>query len=273
MFCSILQSILASSGNRAGVFSLLFCALISILPAAQANGVALVAAASDLQFALVEIAEKFEQRSGHRLNLSFGSSGNFARQIRQGAPFEIYFSADEDYVFDLARAGFTRDEGRLYAIGRLVVIAPHNSELRVDAELAGLGDLLASGKLGGFAIANPEHAPYGQRAAEALAHFDLWQAIETHLVFGENVSQAAQFAVSGNAQGGLIAYSLALAKAVSARGSYALIPAEVHSPLRQRMVMLKNAGAVAEQFYDFVGQPEVQAIFRRYGFDAPAAGS
>jgi molybdate transport system substrate-binding protein len=229
----------------------------------------LVAAASDLQFALAEIIDAFKRDTGQSVKLSTGSSGNFARQIRQGAPFEMYLSADEQFVLDLARDGFTRDAGTLYALGRIVIVTPHGSPLKPDGALDDLAAALADGRVSRFAIANPEHAPYGMRAEEALRHRGLWDAVQPRLVLGENVSQAAQFATSADAQGGLIAYSLALAPQVSARGSYALIPQDWHSPLRQRMALVKNAGAVAQRFYRYVQEPPARAVFRKHGFVLP----
>jgi len=233
--------------------------------------VPIIAAASDLQFAVEEIAEEFLRETGHAVRLSFGSSGNFTRQVRQGAPFQLFLSADEDYVLDLARDGFTRDEGVLYAIGRIVIMTPHGSPLPADGTLGSLAAALRDGRVSRFAIANPEHAPYGKRAEEALRHKGLWEAIQPRLVLGENVSQAAQFATSGNAQGGIIAYSLALAPRVAALGSFELIAEDWHSPLRQRMVLLGNAGAVAESFFDYLQQPAARGILARYGFAAPEA--
>ncbi len=236
---------------------------------ARAEEGPVIAAASDLQFALEEIAAAFAANSGQKVRLSFGSSGNFARQIRQGAPIEMFLSADEDYVLALARDGFTRDQGTLYAIGRIALVVPHGSPLKADGTLADLKAALRDGRLVKFAIANPEHAPYGKRAAEALRHQGLWDAIASKLVYGENVTQAAQFAMSGNAQGGIIAYSLALSPRISALGAYALIPEDWHAPLRQRMVLLKNAGLAAEHFYAYVQQPAARAIFQQYGFALP----
>lgn len=229
-----------------------------------------VAAASDLQFALTEIAAAFEAETGEAVRVSLGSSGNLARQIRQGAPFELYLSADEDFVLDLARDGFTRDEGRLYALGHLALVVPRGSLLRADGTLDDLEAALAEGRVARFAIANPEHAPYGRRAAEALRHRGLWEALAPRLVLGENVAQAAQFAVSGNAQGGLVAYSLALSPQLSARAEHALIPEEWHSPLRQRMALLTGAGPVAERFYHYLQQPSARAVLRDHGFVLPA---
>lgn len=240
---------------------------------ALAQGRTIVAAAADLQFALEEVAAAFEAETGEEITLNMGSSGNFARQIRQGAPFQMYLSADEDYVLDLARDGLTRDEGALYAIGRIVLIVPHGSPLKADGTLDGLAAAMEEGKVNRFSIANPEHAPYGVRAMEALKHKGLWDRIESRLVLGENVSQAAQFATSGNAQGGIIAYSLALSPAVSALGEFELIPDEWHTPLRQRMVLIKDAGPVATRFYDFMQEPVAREILGRHGFVLPGEDS
>lgn len=239
------------------------------LPAAAQTPPPVIAAASDLQFAVEEIAASFEAETGQKVRLSFGSTGNFARQIREGAPFELFMAADESFVLDLARDGFTRDEGKLYAEGRIVVKVPAGSPLVADGTLESLRRLLAEGRITRFAIANPEHAPYGRRAEEALRHAGLWEAIQPFLVLGENVSQAAQFALSGNAEGGIIAYSLALSPQLAELGSHDLIPAEWHEPLLQRMVLIKGAGPVAEAFYDYMDTPAAREIMERYGFILP----
>lgn len=228
-----------------------------------------LAAAADLKFAVEEIAEKFEAETGQPMRLVFGSSGNLAAQIQQGAPFELFMSADEEFVFKLADAGLTEDRGELYAIGRIVIKVPSGSPLKADGTLADLRAALADGRLTKFAIANPEHAPYGRRAEEALRHAGLWEAIRPKLVLGENVAQAAQFATSGSAQGGIIAYSLALAPAVAQLGEHALIPEDWHEPLRQRMVLVKGASDTSRSFYAYMQQPAARAIMRRYGFVLP----
>ncbi|MFN7104829.1 MAG: molybdate ABC transporter substrate-binding protein, partial [Pseudorhizobium sp.] len=236
----------------------------------RAQGAApVVAAASDLQFALTEIAGAFTAETGMAVRLSFGSTGNFARQIREGAPFQIFMAADESFIADLHTGGFTRDAGDLYALGRVVIMAPHGSVLTPDPDLNGLAALLAAGRITRFAIANPDHAPYGMRAREALTTKGLWEPLQPFLVLGENVSQAAQFALSGNAEGGIIAQSLALAPEVAALGHHALIPADWHQPLRQRMALLKGAGAEAQAFYDYMATPPARAIMDRYGFSLP----
>lgn len=247
---------------------LAFVALAWALPAA-AQREPLVAAASDLQFALAEVAGAYEKATGARVRLVMGSSGNFTRQILQGAPFELFFSADEDYVRQLARAGATRDDGALYAVGRLAILAPEGSPLRADGTLEDLRAALAAGRVTRFAIANPEHAPYGRRAEEALRHRGLWEALKPRLVLGENVSQAAQFATSGNAQGAIVAYSLAAAPKLAKGARFELIPEAWHPPLRQRMVLTAKAGPAAERFYRFVQEPAARAILRAHGFTLP----
>lgn len=242
---------------------------LTTAPALAQEDAPVVAAASDLQFAVEEIAATFEADTGMRVRLSMGSTGNFARQIREGAPFQIFMAADEQFIADLHAEGLTRDEGDLYAVGRIVIMVPHGSTLTPDAELDNLAGMLAAGQITRFAIANPEHAPYGMRAREALVTRGLWDDLQPFMVQGENVSQAAQFALSGNAEGGIIAYSLVLAPQVAPQGTYELIPEDWHEPLRQRMALLNNAGPVAEAFYAYMMAPAAREIMERYGFVLP----
>ena len=228
-----------------------------------------VAAASDLNFALQEVADQFSRDTGRRVDLVFGSSGTLTRQIREGAPFDMFLSADEAFVEELTKAGLTRDRGMLYAVGRIVLFAPTGSALNPNEGLDGLARLLAAGRVARFAIANPEHAPYGRAAEAALRKRGIWNDLQPRLVLGENISQAAQFATTGNAVGGIIAYSLALAPNLRDRGTFTLISDADHSPLRQRMVLLKRASPTSERFYQYVQQAPARAIFERYGFTLP----
>lgn len=238
-------------------------------PESRTSPVALVAAASDLQFALDEIVARFERDTGVDVRVTYGSSGNFARQIAQGAPFEIFLSADEAYALTLAGRGLARGRSDLYALGRIVLFVPHGSALQPDAGLEHFAARVASGTSGRLAIANPEHAPYGRAAEQALRTLGLWDEALPRLLYGENVAQAAQFAASGNADGGIIAYSLALAPALRNRGTFVLLPERLHQPLRQRMVLLKRASPTAERLYDYLRSPASRAIFERYGFVRP----
>ncbi|MEZ5458523.1 MAG: molybdate ABC transporter substrate-binding protein [Steroidobacteraceae bacterium] len=228
-----------------------------------------VAAASDLKFALDEVAAQFTRDTGLRVQPVYGSSGQLTRQIEQGAPFELFLSADEEFVLRLADRGLTRDRGLLYAEGRLALFVPRGSPVAVAADLSGVRGALAAGTLTRFAIANPEHAPYGRAAEQALRHAGLWRALQGRLVLGENVSQAAQFAASGNASGGLIAHSLALAPTFRDRGEWVLIDAGWHRPLRQRMVLLRGASATASRFYEYLQGPAALRVLGRYGFTLP----
>jgi len=243
--------------------------VLSIVAPAHADDGPVIAAASDLKFALDEIVAEFQKSTGRSVRVSYGSSGNFFRQIAQDAPFELFLSADEEFVFKLADQGLTLDRGALYATGRIVLFTPRGSPVRPDAGLADLRQALADGRLVKLAIANPEHAPYGRAAMEALKSAGLWPAVEPKLVLGENVSQAAQFAASGSTQAGIFALSLALAPNFRDAGSYVPIPEALHRPLRQRMVLLSKAGATARAFYAYSQGPVARAIFRRYGFLLP----
>lgn len=228
-----------------------------------------IAAASDLKFALDEIIADFKKETGKTVIPAYGSSGNFKTQIIQGAPFQMFMSADEGFVFELADKGLTLDRGALYAIGRVVLFAPTNATWKPDVALADFKAALADGRIAKFAIANPEHAPYGRAAEEALKTVGLWDIVMPRLVLGENVSQAAQFATSGSTQGGIFALSLALSPQIGKLGTYALVPAEHHKPLRQQMVLLKSADETAKAFYSYIQAPKAREVFNRFGFLLP----
>jgi molybdate transport system substrate-binding protein len=260
-----------ASSSAMNINKLLFLMIILIMPgqAGAQPEVPAIAAASDLKFALEDIAERFRAEKRGEVRLSFGSSGNYFQQIVQGAPFQMFMSAEEEFVHKLHAAGRTVDPGVPYAIGRIVLFAPQGSPLQVDVSMNGLKAALGSGQIRRFSIANPEHAPYGRAAEQALRRLGLWEAVRDRLVLGENVSQAAQFAAGGSTQGGIFAYSLALAPQVSKLGRYVLLPEELHQPLRQRMVLLKGAGQTARTFYGYLQQPAAREVFVRYGFTLP----
>jgi len=240
-------------------------------PSADAGGQKppMVAAAANLNFALKEIAEQFARDRGTRVEVVFGASGTLARQIQEGAPFELFLAADEEFPNRLATAGLTRDAGVVYASGRLVLFAPNGSPLAVDEELEGLTQLVKSGRIARFAMANPDVAPYGKAAEAVLRRRGLWDAIRPTLVLGDTIAQAAQFATTGNATGALIAYSTVLSPGFAARGRYAVVPDRDHPPLRQRMVLLSRAGGVASQFYDYMRGDAARAILTKHGYGTP----
>jgi molybdate transport system substrate-binding protein len=228
-----------------------------------------IAAAANLNFALNEMADAFARARGTRVELVFGASGTLTRQIRDGAPFELFLAADEEFPNQLTAAGLTRDAGAVYAVGRLVVFAPRGSPLTVDERLEGLARLAKAGGVSRFAIANPEVAPYGKAAEAVLRKRGIWDAIRPRLVLGDTIAQAGQFATTGNAVGGLIAYSLVLAPDFGDRGTYAVIPDADYPPLRQRMVLLKRASPTATRFYEYVLSDAARAIFRKHGYAVP----
>ena len=242
-----------------------------LLSAPVMAGAPIVAAASSLQFALEEAAAQFTQQTGHTLRLNFGSSGNFRRQIAQGAPFELFLSADEGFVQALYDEGYVDNAGVIYARGRLAWVQPVGRYYvpSEQAPLAGVQEAIAAWEEGQrlrIAIASPEHAPYGMAARDVLQKADLWEASEPLRVQGENVSQAMQFALSDEARGGLVAYSLAVAPALAERSEAVLMPETWHTPLRQRMVLTPQAGEVAHAFYEWLQQADAKAIFETYGF-------
>ena len=242
-----------------------------LLSAPVMAGAPIVAAASSLQFALEEAAAQFTQQTGHTLRLNFGSSGNFRRQIAQGAPFELFLSADEEFVQALYDEGYVDNTGVIYARGRLAWVQPAGrySVPSEQAPLAGVQEAITAWEEGQrlrIAIASPEHAPYGVAARDVLQKAGLWEASEPLRVQGENVSQAMQFALSDEARGGLVAYSLAVAPALAERSEAVLMPETWHTPLRQRMVLTPQAGEVAHAFYEWLQQADAKAIFETYGF-------
>ena len=242
---------------------------IAAATAAVAQSRPRIAAAANLNFALAEIADRFARDRGTPVEVVFGASGTLTRQIRDGAPFELFLAADEQFPNQLTAAGLTRDAGVVYAVGRLAVFAPADSPLTVDARLDGLARLVKVGKAGRFAIANPDVAPYGKAAEAVLRKRGLWEAIRPNLVLGDTIAQAAQFATTGNAIGGLVAYSLVLGPGFATRGKYAEIPEEDHPPLRQRMVLLKRAAATATQFYTYLQEETARSILRKHGYGVP----
>ena len=222
----------------------------------------LVAAAANLNVALTEMADGFARSQGRRVELVFGASGTLTRQILDGAPFEMFLAADEEFPNRLTAAGLTRDAGVVYAVGRLALFAPTGSPLTVDERLDGLARLVKAGRVSRFAIGNPDVAPYGRAAEAVLRKRGLWDAIRPRLVLGDTIAQAAQFATTGNAVGGLIASSLVLGPGFADRGTYAVVPEADHPPLRQRMVLLKRAGGTAESFFAYVRSDAGRVVLR-----------
>jgi molybdate transport system substrate-binding protein len=226
-----------------------------------------VAAAADLQFAMQDIAAQFQKQTGKSVKITYGSSGNFYQQLQNGAPFDMFFSANVDYARKLDAAGLT-EPGSLYpyATGKIVLWVPKESKLDVSNGLSSLLDPAVKK----IAIANPEHAPYGQAAVAALRKEGLYDKISGKLVLGENISQAATFVASGAADAGMVALSLAVSPNMKDKGRYVEIPANEYPPIEQACVILKSAKdkETARKFLEFVKTPAVGDIFRSYGFSS-----
>lgn len=228
-----------------------------------------IAAASDLNFAFKELVTAYQKATGNYVKLSLGSSGNFFSQIQNGAPFDLYFSADIAYPRKLEEAGLTVP-GSLYqyGVGRIVIWTGRESRIDLTQGF----DALREPTVKKIAIANPKHAPYGRAAVAALEKAGLYERLKDRLVYGENISQVAQFVESGSADVGVIALSVALAPPMKAAGRYWEIPSDMHPPIEQGVVMLsggKNQDK-AKAFLSFIRSAEGQAIMTQYGFVVPA---
>jgi molybdate transport system substrate-binding protein len=228
-----------------------------------------VAAAADLNYALKDLASGFEKKTGDKIILSFGSSGNLYAQIQGGAPYDLFFSADIAYPQKLARAGLVDSSSlRTYVIGHLVLWVRNGSSF--DPQKLKM-DLLLQSSVQRIAIANPQHAPYGRAAMAALEHFGLKDKVAGKLVFGENISQAAQFVQSGNAQAGLIALSLAVSPAMKDSGRYWELPTDSYPELQQGVVLLSASKhkPAAKAFLEYLFSAEGTAVLEQYGFHVP----
>jgi len=227
-----------------------------------------IAAASDLQFAMDALVRVFRQQEADaNLKLVYGSSGTFNAQISQGAPFDLYFSADISYPQALLAKGLAASEVRPYATGRLVLWS-----LREDVSTLDWSEI-SDPRFRRIAIANPRHAPYGKRAEETLQALGMLDEVRGRLVLGENISQAAQFVQTGNAELGLVALSLVSAPGLSAQGWYQLVPANLHEPLLQGYIITRRAqdNALAWRFAAFVESPVARGILESHGFVLPAS--
>jgi molybdate transport system substrate-binding protein len=229
-----------------------------------------VAAASDLQFALDAVIAAFRaQEAEAAVRVVYGASGNINAQISQGAPYDLYFSADISYPQALQQAGLAASEVRPYALGHLVLWS-----LREDISQLAWQEL-TDPRFRRIAIANPQHAPYGRRAREVLQNTGIWQQLQERLVLGDNIAQTAQFVQSGNADAGFVALSLVMAPSLRGKGWYRAVPAELHEPLLQGYIVTRRAqdSALAWRFADFIESEAARQILRDYGFALPSAAA
>jgi molybdate transport system substrate-binding protein len=246
---------------------LAFASLLLAAASAKAQEIH-IAAAADLKFALNELAGQYEKQTGTRVNVTYGSSGIFFSQIQNGAPFDLFFSADSDYPRKLQAAGLA-ETGTLYeyAVGRIVIWT--RAGAKTDVTKQGW-KALTDTSVQKIAIANPAHAPYGRAAVAALQKAGVYEQVKSKLVYGENISQAAQFVQSGNAQAGIVALSLAVSPGMK-EGKRWEIPADMYPAIEQGAILLKNARnkAQARAFLHFVKGADARATLEKFGFTIP----
>lgn len=249
--------------------SLLLACSIFAAGAAQAEKVT-IAAAADLKFAMDEIVAHFkEENPKDQIEVIYGSSGKFHTQVQQGAPYDLYFSADIAFAENLFKTGHAASPVIPYAVGRIVLWSSNMDASKMTLES------LSDPKIARIAIANPKHAPYGKRAEEALRALKLWEKVEPKLVYGENIAHTAQFVQTGNAQVGIIALALALNPALAGKGGYYLIPEHLHAPLEQGFIITRRAAnnATAKRFADYMNSKASRAVMTKYGFVLPGEGA
>lgn len=255
--------------RRISAFAVVWFGLIGPLCKAQE---VTVAAAADLQGVMPGIAAQFQKDTGKTVKLIYGSSGNFFQQLQNGAPFDMFFSASLDYPKQLDSAGLI-EAGTFYqyATGKIVIWVPNDSKLDVSAGLPAL----LNPAVKKIAIANPQHAPYGQAAVAAMKKEGVYDKVADKLVLGENISQTASFIVSGAADTGIVALSLALSPNMKDKGRYTEIPAGEYPPIEQACVVLKSSQQkdTAKAFLNFIKTPAVADLFRSYGFAVPAGAT
>jgi molybdate transport system substrate-binding protein len=228
-----------------------------------------VAAAADLQFAMQDVAARFQKETGKTVKLTYGSSGNFFQQIQNGAPFDMFFSANLDYAKKLEAAGLTEPGSYYqYANGKIVIWVRNESKLDLSSGM----QVLLDPSIKKMAVANPEHAPYGQAAVAAMQNQKIYEKVKDKFVLGENISQTASFVVSGSADVGIVALSLALSPNMKDKGRYVEVPADEYPAIEQACVILGSSKnkEVARQFLSFIKTAAIADVLRSYGFEVHA---
>jgi molybdate transport system substrate-binding protein len=249
--------------RRLSLIAVLLVAVISQFCEAQE---VTVAAAADLQFAMQDVATRFQKETGKTVKLIYGSSGNFFQQIQNGAPFDMFFSANLDYPKKLEAAGLTEPGSYYqYAKGKIVIWVRSESKLDLSSGM----QVLLDPSMKKIAVANPQHAPYGQAAVAAMQNGKIYERVKDKFVLGENISQTASFVVSGSADAGIVALSLALSPNMKDKGRYAEIPADEYPPIEQACVILGSSKnkETARQFLSFVKTAAIGDVLKSYGFD------
>lgn len=226
-----------------------------------------VAVAANVQYTFAELKTAFEKKTGISVKTVIGSSGKFTAQIENGAPFDVFLSADMDYPMTLHEEGLTVNAPKIYAYGALVIWT------MTDVDLSGGIEVLADANVKKIAIASPKTAPYGRQAVNALKHYDLYSQLEKKLVYGESIAQANQFITTKAADLGITAKSVVLAPLLKDKGQWIDVPKESYEPIAQGVVILKHAerGKMDEtnKLVDFISSGEAGEIFKKYGYALP----
>lgn len=251
--------------------ALLTAALMQVwlAPGGRAAEEVRIAAAASFREALDAIIAGYQQSTAVKVTVIYGATGNLMRQIALSAPFDLFLAADEESPRRLAADGFTANVPEVLVSGRLSLVWSLQSAIAPGNDFAGLRAAVASGTIRRFAIANPEIAPYGRAAKEALDKLGLLPALQNRFAFAENIGQTAQYVATGAAEAGIVARSLAVVEPLRSQVGSLDIPADFHAPINQAFVILKRAGAEAGKFALHLKSAQAYAIFDRHGFARP----
>ena len=245
----------------------IFLALSFALTGSVFAQVATIAVAANMKDAFAEIAAEFKSTSKPEMRVVYGSSGNFAAQIMNGAPFSLFIAADEQFPLELFKNGKTVDDGSVYAIGKLVIITKTSSGIYLSDSKSDIAKAIS--KANKVAIAKPEIAPYGRAAVQYLKAEGLWDLAKDKLVYADNIGSATTYVASGAADLGFTAFSLAKSPELLRQTSYVAVDTKMYEPIKQRMVLIKGAPQEAQDLYRFMQGPKAKAILQKYGYSTP----
>ena len=229
--------------------------------------VATIAVAANMKDAFAEIAAEFKSTGKPEMRVVYGSSGNFAAQIMNGAPFSLFIAADEQFPLELFKNGKTVDDGSVYAIGKLVIITKTSSGIHLLDSKSDIAKAIS--KANKVAIAKPDLAPYGRAAVQYLKAEGLWDLAKDKLVYADNIGAATTYVASGAADLGFTAFSLAKSPELLKQTSYVAVDAKMYEPIKQRMVLIKGAPQEAQELYRFMQGSKAKAILQKYGYNTP----
>jgi len=245
--------------------------ILSLISApTKAAEMPVIAIAANMTYAMTELIEQFQSETGSKMRVSYGASGNFTRQLLQGAPYELFLSADKKYAEQLQEKTDIIKTSSVYVTGRIGFFAADDSSFSAYTGLDEIINALQFGQYHRIVIANPEHAPYGIAARQALQQAGVWAVQRKRLLLAENASQAAQFSIAGGIDVGIIPYSLAVVPALAAQGRFFPAPASWHQPIEQHLLLMKHASATTKAFYKYLLSEKSKTILEKYAYSVPA---